>query len=73
MASLQSAEESEDHEERLGNLIDSIMKTIFTNVSRGLFEKDKVIFSFLCCTQININAGILDAGLWSLFLRGAPV
>lgn len=54
-------------------MIDSITKTIFTNVTRGLFEKDKPIFSFLCSTSINKEAGILSEDLWLVLLRGAPV
>lgn len=42
-------------------------------MTRGLFEKDKPIFSFLCATSINKEAGILKEDLWYLFLRGAPV
>ena len=40
---------------------------------RGLFEKDKLIFSFLIATSINKNTGILSEALWSVFLRGAGV
>ena len=39
-------------EERLAILIDKITKTIYTNISRGLFERDKIIFSFLIATSI---------------------
>jgi len=49
----------QDPKERLNCLIDSITKTIFTNVCRGLFEKDKLIFSFLISSSINRNSGIL--------------
>jgi dynein heavy chain len=42
-------------EERLDILIDNISKIIFTNVSRGLFEAHKIIFSFLITTGINRN------------------
>ena len=49
----------QDPKERLNCLIDSITKTIFTNVCRGLFEKDKLIFSFLISSSINRNSGSL--------------
>ena len=49
----------QDPKERLNCLIDSITKTIFTNVCRGLFEKDKLSFSFLISYSINRNSGIL--------------
>ncbi len=43
---------------------------IYTNVSRGLFERDKLIFSFLIATSIDRNTGKIDATSWSLLLRG---
>lgn len=67
------AEPSDIHEERLENLINKINEVIFVNVCRGLFEKDKLIFSFLIATSINRNSQILGEGLWSVFLRGAGV
>lgn len=63
---------NEPSSQRLEALIDNITKTIFTNVCRGLFEKDKLTFSFLIATSINKRAKLLDEGLWSALLRGAP-
>lgn len=54
-------------------MIDHITRTIYTNVCRGLFEKDKLIFSFLISTSINKQAKILDELLFGVFLRGAGV
>ena len=53
------APKQEEHEERLKSLIDSVTSLIYTNVCRGLFEKDKLTFSFLISISINKNAGIL--------------
>lgn len=39
-------------EERLLILIDKISKMLYTNISRGLFEADKLIYSFLISTSI---------------------
>jgi dynein heavy chain len=39
-------------EERLEILINNITRTMYKNVSRGLFEKDKLIYSFLIVTSI---------------------
>jgi dynein heavy chain, axonemal len=50
------SESSDIHEERLENLIHKINEVIFVNVCRGLFEKDKLIFSFLIATSINRNS-----------------
>ena len=43
---------------------------IYTNISRGLFERDKLIFSFLIATSIDRNTGKIDPTSWRLLLRG---
>lgn len=58
-------------EERLNILIDNITRMIYTNVSRGLFEAHKIIFSFLIITSINRNSGKVKENHWNLLLRGA--
>jgi len=44
---------------------------IYTNVSRGLFEAHKIIFSFLNITSINRNINKIKEIHWSLLLRGS--
>lgn len=46
---------------------------IYTNVSRGLFEKDKIIYSFLISTSILRNEGQVDEAIWNILLRGPTV
>jgi len=46
---------------------------IYTNVSRGLFEKDKIIYSFLIITSILRNAKKIDEAIWNILLRGPTV
>lgn len=60
-------------EERLSILIDKITKIIYTNISRGLFEKDKLIYSLLIASSIKRNANLIDEIIWNLFLRGPAV
>lgn len=60
-------------EERLRILIDNITKMIFVNVSRGLFEKDKAIFSFLITTSIMRRAKAIDEAIWGILLRGPTI
>ena len=60
-------------EERLEILIDKISRILYTNISRGLFERDKLIYSFLISTSIKKNAKELDMGVWNVFLRGPTV
>ena len=41
------------------------------NICRGLFEKDKLTFSFLMCCAILRESGEVSQTEWSLLLRGA--
>ena len=62
---------ADDHETRLKDLIDMISKNIYSNISRGLFEADKLIFTYLISTSVNRNAGIITPAGWNALLRGA--
>jgi len=57
----------------LAILIDQISRILYTNVSRGLFERDKLIYSFLIATSIQKQANEIDMGIWNAFLRGPTV
>lgn len=65
--------QADDIEGRLEILIDRITRMIYTNVSRGLFEKDKIIYSFLITTGILRQAKKIDEAVWSILLRGPTV
>ena len=62
---------SDDHEIRLSGLIDVITKAIYSNSSRGLFEADKLIFTYLIATSVNRNSGVITPAGWNTLLRGA--
>ena len=62
---------NEELEIRLADLIDTITKAIYSNISRGLFEADKLIFSYLISTSVNRSAGIITPAGWNTLLRGA--
>jgi dynein heavy chain len=57
-------------EDRLKHLIDVITEFIFTNVCRGLFEKDKMIFSFLLSTQFLRHSKDISVLEWNFLTRG---
>jgi len=65
--------QSDTIEGRLSILIDNITRLIYTNISRGLFEKDKLIYSFLITTGILRNAELIDEAVWNILLRGPTV
>lgn len=50
-SAIEKSPKSADLEKRLDILIDNITRMIYTNVSRGLFEAHKIIFSFLNITR----------------------
>ncbi|XP_058823709.1 dynein axonemal heavy chain 3 [Topomyia yanbarensis] len=51
---------SDSLDERLQLLIDYFTKAIYTNVCRSLFEKDKLMFSFVLCSGILRGEGKID-------------
>ncbi|XP_054276499.1 dynein axonemal heavy chain 6-like [Macrosteles quadrilineatus] len=57
--------------ERLQILVDEITLAVYTNVSRGLFERHKLVFSFMLCASIYRGAGAISDAEWSFLLRGA--
>lgn len=59
--------------DRLAELIKNITEILYTNISRGLFEKDKIIYSFLITTSIMRNANQIKITNWNSLLRGASV
>jgi len=63
--------ENEDLSIRLNDLIETISRQIYSNVSRGLFEADKLIFTYLIATSVNRQAGIITPAGWNTLLRGA--
>lgn len=52
--SIEKAEAAEDVKNRVINLIDSITFSVFNYTSRGLFEKDKLIFVTQMCFTVSI-------------------
>lgn len=56
---MDAAEKNEELEKRIENLIDNITKDIYKNVTRGLFEKDKILFSFMIAASINRQAKVI--------------
>jgi len=68
---LQKTEKKENLEERLALLIKDITMSIYLNVCRGLFEKDKLLFAFIVAANINRENGVVTADEWLSFLVGA--
>ncbi|VDO49605.1 unnamed protein product, partial [Schistosoma margrebowiei] len=59
-------------DERIQILIDSITIATYNNISRGLFERDKLIFSFMLCIEILKQMNQITINEWLYFLLGIP-
>jgi dynein heavy chain, axonemal len=49
---IEDSTKSEDLQRRLANIIEYSTVVIYENICRGLFEKDKILFSSLICFQV---------------------
>ena len=67
------SEKNSDLAIRLDNIIQHVTLIIYQNICRGLFEKDKLLFSASICFQILRHAKEIHDGEWSLYLRGPGV
>lgn len=67
---IETSEKNSDLNIRLDILYKEITLAIYVNVSRGLFEKHKLIFSFMLCVDILKQAGEITDAQWNFLLRG---
>uniref|UniRef100_A0A3Q3ICB6 AAA+ ATPase domain-containing protein n=1 Tax=Monopterus albus TaxID=43700 RepID=A0A3Q3ICB6_MONAL len=68
---IETSEKSSVLEQRLQILVDQILLNSYINVSRGLFEQHKLIYSFMLCVEIMKQRGEISDEEWQHFLRGA--
>merc|ERR1711988_1116566 len=59
-----------DIEVRCTNLNEYFTFSVYNNVCRSLFEKHKLLFSFLLTIKIMQGAGKVDNGEWRLLISG---
>uniref|UniRef100_A0A9J8BJA1 Dynein, axonemal, heavy chain 6 n=1 Tax=Cyprinus carpio carpio TaxID=630221 RepID=A0A9J8BJA1_CYPCA len=68
---IESSEKHRDLSMRLQILLDQTLLSAYKNVSRGLFEQHKAIYSFMLCVEIMMQRGEISQQEWQYFLRGA--
>ena len=70
LQSIAQSTKSEDLAERIENIIQHFTLSIYNNVCRSLFEKDKLLFSLLLTVGIMQGKGRVDDGVWRFLLTG---
>lgn len=55
---------------RIQNIIDNSTRRIYLFVQRGLYEKDKMMYSLLLTLKIDMNAGTVSSSEFNTLLRG---
>lgn len=68
---IETSEKSDVLEERLQILLDQILLNSYNNVSRGLFEHHKLIYSVMLCVDVMKERDEISDAEWQYFLRGA--
>ncbi|XP_007947093.1 dynein axonemal heavy chain 6 [Orycteropus afer afer] len=68
---IETSKKSSNLEKRLQILLEQTLLTAYVNISRGLFEQHKLIYSFMLCVEIMRQQGSLTDAEWNFFLRGS--
>uniref|UniRef100_A0A672TSR7 Dynein axonemal heavy chain 3 n=1 Tax=Strigops habroptila TaxID=2489341 RepID=A0A672TSR7_STRHB len=68
--SIAKSKKSEDLEERIRSITEHFTVSIYNNVCRSLFEKDKVLFSLLLTIGIMKGKDQIDDEVWRFLLTG---
>lgn len=68
---LEKSQKSENLEERIQIVLKDETTSFYTNICRGLFEKDKLLYSFLNAVAILRGDGRISLIEWNFYLRGS--
>lgn len=68
--SIENANKSKDLVRRLKFLMDAITYNLYCNVCRSLFEKDKLLFSFVLTTKIMLSCNQIQQNQFIFLLTG---
>ncbi|XP_021113900.1 dynein heavy chain 6, axonemal [Heterocephalus glaber] len=68
---IETSVKTDDLQHRLEILLEQTLLNAYINISRGLFEQHKLIYSFMLCVEIMRQQGSLTEAEWNFFLRGS--
>ncbi|OON20270.1 ATPase family protein, partial [Opisthorchis viverrini] len=71
ISTIQDSPESPILEERIQILLSTTTLATYNSVARSLFERDKLVFSFMLCAQIMRQQGGITSPEWNYFLLGS--
>jgi dynein heavy chain len=69
-AGVKKSEQTSEVQARIKALNDFFTLSLYQNVCRSLFERHKLLFSFLLCMKILIEAKQINMDEWRFFLAG---
>ncbi|XP_022919154.2 dynein axonemal heavy chain 7 [Onthophagus taurus] len=70
VSSIETANKSRDLQKRLFFLKEAFTYNLYSNICRSLFEKDKLMFSFILCTKIMMSQDQLNEIEFGFLLTG---
>ncbi|CAB3257081.1 unnamed protein product [Arctia plantaginis] len=68
--SIGNANKAKDFKKRLKFLKDTVTYNLYSNVCRSLFDKDKLMFSFILCSKMLISSGKMDRDEYLFLIMG---